>query len=74
MRSNFNYGYVSAEKNFATLDPTAYKNTTRFIANFIWSPISRIDLGAQFLTGSRTNQNGEKGKAQQIQLSAKYRY
>ena len=74
MRSNFNYGYVSAEKNFATLDPTAYKNTTRFIANFIWSPISRIDLGAQFLTGSRTNQNGEKGKAKQMQLSAKYRY
>jgi hypothetical protein len=74
MRSNFNYGYVSAEKNLVTLDPTGYKNTSRFIANFVWSPISRIDLGAQFLTGSRTNQNGENGKAQQIQLSAKYRY
>jgi hypothetical protein len=74
MRSNFNYGYVSAEKNFVTLSPAGYKNTSRFIANFVWSPISRIDLGAQFLTGSRTNQNGDNGKAQQIQLSAKYRY
>jgi len=73
MHSNFNYGYVSVE-NKVVFGPTSYKNTHRFIANYIWSPIARIDLGAQFLTGSRTNENGEKGSANQIQLSAKYRY
>lgn len=73
MRSNFNYGYVSLASSHST-SQAQYKNTHRFIANYIWSPIARIDLGAQFLMGSRSNQNGEKGKAKQIQLSAKYRY
>jgi hypothetical protein len=73
MRSNFNYGYVNVDSKYASL-PTQYKSTQRFIMNYIWSPIARIDLGAEFLMGSRTNQNGDIGKAKQIQLSAKYRY
>jgi hypothetical protein len=73
IRSNFNYGYVDIDNQVG--DPAeAYKNTHRFIGNVIWSPIARIDLGAQLLFGSRTNDDGEKGKAKQLQLSAKYRY
>ena len=74
MRSSFIYGYVNVDNKYSVGAPDSYNNTSRFSANFIWSPISRIDLGAEFLTGSRTNQNGETGKAKQIQLSAKYRY
>jgi len=74
MRSSFIYGYVNTDNKYVAGDPTAYNNTSRFSANFIWSPIARIDLGVEFLTGSRTNQNGDTGKAKQIQLSAKYRY
>ncbi len=73
MRSNLNYGYVNVNNKFDESE-SAYKNTHRFIVNYIWSPIARIDLGAQFLAGSRSNQNGDKGKAKQIQLSAKYRF
>lgn len=58
----------------ATIDPAFYKNTSRFSFNYIWAPIARIDLGAEFLFGSRTNQNGDTGKAKQLQLSAKFRY
>ena len=74
MRSNFNYGYVNVQNKLLNFDPSAYKSTNRFTANYIWSPIARIDLGAELLFGSRTNENGEKGKATQVQLSAKYRY
>lgn len=74
MRSNFIYGYVNVNNKYSPGVATAYENTSRFSANYIWSPIARIDLGAEFLWGSRTNQNGETGKAKQIQLSAKYRY
>jgi hypothetical protein len=73
MRSSFNYGYVNVDNN-NDADPTAYDTTQRLTANFIWSPVARIDIGAEFLMGSRTNENGEKGKAKQVQLSAKYRY
>jgi len=74
MRSNFIYGYVNVNNKYSAGVPTAYKNTERFSVNYIWSPIARIDLGAEFLMGSRTNQDGETGKAKQVQLSAKYRY
>ena len=74
MRSSFIYGYVNVDDKYSNSAPTSYNNTSRFSMNYIWSPIARIDLGAEFLIGSRTNQNGETGKAKQIQLSAKYRY
>ena len=73
MRSSFTYGYVDVDNKYSNF-PTAYKSTSRFTVNYIWSPIARIDLGAEFLYGSRTNQDGEKGSAKQVQLSAKYRY
>ena len=74
MRSSFIYGYVNVDNIYSTGVPDGYNNTSRFSANFIWSPIARIDLGAEFLMGSRSNQNGDTGKAKQVQLSAKYRY
>ena len=74
MRSSFIYGYVNVEDDYQFIDPNLYNNTSRFSVNYIWSPIARIDLGAEFLFGSRSNQNGETGKAKQLQLSAKYRY
>ena len=74
MRSNFIFGYVNVNNKYTPGVATAYKTTNRFSVNYIWSPIARIDLGAEFLIGSRTNQDGESGNAKQVQLSAKYRY
>ena len=74
MRSSFIYGYVNVKNDYRDIEPTSYNNTSRFSMNYIWSPIARIDLGAEFLFGSRSNQNGETGTANQLQLSAKYRY
>jgi len=74
IRSNFNYGYVDVDNKGIAAPADAYKNTSRLIGNVIWSPIARIDLGAEVLFGSRTNEDGENASAKQIQLSAKYRY
>jgi len=52
-------GYVDVDSQGVSDPATSYKNTNRLIGNIIWSPIARIDLGAQLL---------------QIQLSAKHRY
>ena len=48
--------------------PTAYKETFRIGGNIIWSPISNVDLGAEFLWGKRTNKDPDpvSGKFQQI--------
>ena len=74
MRSNFVFGYVNVNNKYTPGAATIYDTTNRFSVNYIWSPIARIDLGAEFLIGSRTNQDGESGSAKQVQLSAKYRY
>ena len=36
--------------------------------NLLWSPISAIDLGVEFLWGERMNKDGERGNATQFQL------
>ena len=69
MRSNFIYGYVNVNNKYTPGAATIYDTTNRFSVNYIWSPIARIDLGAEFLIGSRTNQDGETGKAKQSRYS-----
>jgi uncharacterized coiled-coil protein SlyX len=52
----------------------ALKYTRRFSLNLAWSPISRLDLVAEFLTGTRVNKDLQSGTATQIQLGSRFRF
>jgi hypothetical protein len=52
----------------------ALKYTRRFSLNLAWSPISRLDLVAEFLTGTRVNKDLQSGNATQIQLGSRFRF
>jgi len=52
----------------------ALKYTRRFSLNLAWSPISRLDLVAEFLTGTRVNKDLQAGTATQIQLGSRFRF
>jgi hypothetical protein len=72
-RSNLNLSWV----NVGNLDieaDDAYNKTFRGAVNYIWSPTARIDLGAEFIFGSRTNKDGQSATAKQLQFSSKYRF
>ena len=72
-RSTINLSWVDVSNlDFETDD--AYNKTFRGAINYIWSPASRIDLGAEIIYGTRQNKDGEKAKATQVQLSSKYRF
>ena len=73
LRSNFIFGIVGAISP-SVLDDAAYKRTLRFSSNLIWSPIPRIDLGAEYLWGRRENVGGDRGDATQLQVTVKYRF
>tara|TARA_R110002073_G_scaffold11758_17_gene53088 strand:- start:10117 stop:11790 length:1674 start_codon:yes stop_codon:yes gene_type:complete len=73
LRSNFTFGAVEVD-NPGFLDDEAYRQTLRFSSNLIWSPIPRIDLGAEYLWGQRKNVNGDTGSATQLQFAVKYRF
>ncbi len=58
-----------------SFQPTdAYKRTQRYAANLIFSPSPRIDVGLEYIWGSRTNLNGESGSSSQIQFVGYYRF
>jgi len=52
----------------------ALKYTRRFSLNLAWTPISRLDLVAEFLTGTRVNKDLQSGTATQIQLGSRFRF
>ena len=48
--------------------------TTRSSFNLSWSPIQRIDLIAEFLTGRRVNKDRQAGRAGQLQVGWIFRF
>ncbi len=73
LRSNFTFGAVGVD-NPDFVDDDDYKRTLRFSTNLIWSPMSRIDVGGEYLWGERQNESGNEGTATQFQVMAKYRF
>ena len=73
VRSTFVYGYVFVDQ-LDSMPDSFYRSTQRASANWLWSPIAEIDLGVEFLWGSRTNQNRQRAIARQFQFVATFRF
>lgn len=74
LRSNFTFGLVDIDNPGFLNDSDAYLRTLRFSSNLIWSPHPRVDIGGEYLWGSRENTDGEEGDATQFQFAIKYRF
>jgi len=74
LRSNFTFGLVDLDNPGFLADSDAYQRTLRFSSNLIWSPNPRVDIGGEYLWGSRENTDGEEGDATQLQFAIKYRF
>ncbi len=73
MRSNFTLGFVDVD-NPGFVSGDAYKRTIRLSGNLFWSPTPRIDIGGEYLWGSRENEDGSDGDAKQVQFAVRYRF
>jgi hypothetical protein len=73
MRSTFLISFVRID-NYDYQPDDAYKQTSRASGNFIWSPIPRVDIGAELIWGERTNKDSNDASALQLQLATKYRF
>ena len=73
MRSTLVYGYVLVDQ-LDSMPGNFYRSTQRATANWLWSPIAQIDLGVEFLWGSRTNQDRQRATARQFQFVATFRF
>jgi hypothetical protein len=71
MRSTLVAGFTDVD-NFDFQPDDAYRQTRRVTANLLYSPIPRVDVGAEMLWGERTNKDGSSADALQLQIAAKY--
>ncbi len=73
LRSNFIMSQVNVDN--ASFQPgDAYDKTLQLSGNLIWSPVERVDLGAEAIWGRRVDKDGALGTASQVQFSARYRF
>lgn len=56
--------------NFDFRPDDAYHQIKRITANLLFSPIPRVDTGAELLWGERTYKDGNSGDALQLQIVA----
>ncbi len=71
LRSTLVAGFTDVD-NFGFQPDDAYRQTRRVTANLLYSPIPRVDIGAEMLWGERTNKDGSSADAVQLQIAAKY--
>jgi hypothetical protein len=73
LRTTGTFGLVLVDNaDIQALD--SLHQTTRGSFNLSWSPIQRIDLIAEFLTGRRVNKDRQAGRAGQLQAGWIFRF
>jgi len=73
LRSSFVWGHVDVS-NFDFEPSDAYDRTERLSLNMIWSPITRLELGLEFIYGTRTDKDETSGHARQIQIMSQFTF
>ncbi len=73
LRSTVTYGFVNVT-NLDAQASDALHQTHRGSLNIAWSPLARVDLVTEFLTGRRVNKDGGEGQAGQVQFGWTFRF
>jgi hypothetical protein len=73
LRSSAVYGFLQTENTAAQVS-SAFHRSEYSAVNLIWSPITQLSFGTEFLYGWRANKDNSTGNAPRIQLSAKYNF
>jgi Spy/CpxP family protein refolding chaperone len=71
LRSSLIWGHVKVT-NLAEQPEDAYHQTDRLSLNLVFSPITSLDVGTEFIYGTRENKDHSRGRARQIQLRLRY--
>ena len=73
LRSTATFGAVFVD-NLDLQPPDSLYQTTRTSFNVSWSPIDRVDLIAELLSGRRVNKDRQDGRASQLQIGWIFRF
>lgn len=73
LRSSLIWSFVTVN-NLTFQLPDAYHKTNRYSLNLVFSPLNRIDIGVEYIYGTRENKDGHQGNADQVQLVGNFRF
>lgn len=73
LRSTVLWSLVTVD-NFPFQLDNAYKTTNRFAINLVFSPSSRVDVGLEYIYGTRENKDGQNEHANQVQVVGLFRF
>ena len=71
LRSQFVYGVVRTD-NLTIQPSTALDSTTYAVANLLYRPFHRMDIGLEYYWGERENKSGQTGHANRLLIGVKY--
>lgn len=76
LRSSINASIVDFDdsSDYARANPEANKRLTDYVANLIYSPIPKINLGAEYHHGKRETFDNKEADISRINLSANYSF
>jgi hypothetical protein len=74
VRSNFYYARQSYDNDVALTGGLANRSSWSATANLIWSPVPKLDVGAEFRHAVRELESGADGSLNRIQFTTKYSF
>ena len=73
LRSSAVYGFLQTQNTSAQTNSSFHRSEYSAV-NLIWSPISQLSFGTEFLYGWRVNKDTSTANAPRIQVSMKYNF
>ena len=72
LRSSLVYAYAEADNDTGEVGDEVNKRFQSLHLNLVWSPVSQVNLGLEYLRGERELENGDDGDLNRFQFSAQY--
>lgn len=73
-RSTLSLGYLTADHDTALTGNDVTKQVQSLHLNLLYSPVPKVTVGAEIILAERELENGESGKLDRLQFSAKYEF
>lgn len=74
LRSNLVYSYAERDNDLDSVSDTADSIYQSVHANLLWSPVSQVNIGLEYIFATREIENGEDGDINRLQLGFQYSF
>lgn len=74
LRGNVFYSHAAFDNDVALTGSGVTESSRSIHANLIWTPLPKVDIGAEFIHGTRRLENGSEGDLDRLHMHVKYSF